>query len=172
MEIWKEVKGFEKKYKISNTGKLMICNFKNTGNAKIASSKPGADGYHRVYIWCGTYNKAHLLHRLVATHFLELPKIEDKKQVNHKDGNKSNNHVDNLEWVNAYENAHHAIRIGLMNNVGENNGQSILEDQDIPVIRKMLKTGKVSQRKLADIFGVSPMTISNIELGKSWKKII
>lgn len=170
MEVWKDVKEFEGKYKISNTGKLMIVNFKNSGKPKIASSKAGADGYHRVYLNVG-YNKAHLLHRLVAIHFLELPEIEDKKQVNHKDGNKSNNCVENLEWVNAYENVAHAMRTGLMDNSGVNNGHAVLEDEDIPVLKKMLASGKITQRKLAEIFGVTPMTISHAVKGKTWRNV-
>jgi hypothetical protein len=171
MEIWKDIKGFEGKYQISNTGKLLIVNYRNSGKSQVANSNVGKDGYHRVYLNVG-YTKAYLVHRLVATHFLAAPEIEDKKQVNHIDGNKSNNNVTNLEWVNAYENTAHAIRAGLFNNSGENSGQAVLEESDVVVIRKMLKTGKITQRKLADVFNVSPMTISLIEQGKTWKEIV
>lgn len=171
VEEWRSVIGFESKYKISNTGKLLILNYKNRGVDQIGNSNAGRDGYHRVYMFTGTYIKAFLLHRLVAIHFLPKPELEDKKQVNHIDGNKSNNHVTNLEWVNAYENVAHAMRTGLMNNVGVNNGSAVLEESDVPVLKKMLASGKITQKKLADIFGVSPMTISHAVKGKTWKHL-
>ena len=71
-------------------------------------------GYIRVTLYKPTRVR-HLLHRLVAEHFLE--KIEGKNFVNHKDGNKNNNHYTNLEWVTQSENEKHAFRSGLRNTV-------------------------------------------------------
>jgi hypothetical protein len=170
MEIWKDVKGFEGKYEVSNYGRIKNLNYKNQKREMILNISPGPDGYLRVCLNVG-YSKYYLVHRLVAIHFLASPEMEDQNQVNHKDGNKTNNMIDNLEWVNAYENTAHAIRTGLSNNSGSNNGQAVLEESDVIVIRKMLNTGKITQRKLANIFNVSPMTISLIEQGKTWKEI-
>lgn len=68
-------------------------------------------GYLQVSLWKNNAGKNYSVHRLVAIHFLEKPL--DKYQVNHKNGIKTNNHVDNLEWVTKSENAVHAIKAGL-----------------------------------------------------------
>lgn len=169
-ETWKPVKGFEHKYSISNLGRVKIHNYKRTGLPKLASTKPSRDGYCRVYFQVG-YSKAFLVHRLVATHFVENDLPEVKIQVNHLDGDKSNNRADNLEWCNAATNIAHAFREGLNKNFGETHKAAKLTDLEIKVIIKMLGTGKISQRHLADIFNVSPMTISNIVNGKAWRHL-
>ena len=72
--------------------------------------KINENGYIRVYI----YNKTYMLHRLIAFAFLENQ--ENKEQVNHIDGNKLNNCINNLEWVTNQENQIHKFKIGLGNN--------------------------------------------------------
>ena len=175
-EEWKIIENHGGKYLISNTGKMLIKNYKNSGEDRLASSNKGKDGYHRVYLKTTSksgevYSKAYLLHRLVALHFLEPAKHEDQKQVNHIDGDKSNNSVSNLEWVNAYENTAHAIRIGLFDSKGSKHHSSKLEESDVETILKMLSTGRITQRKIAYVFDVDPMTISSIVNGRNWKHI-
>lgn len=70
-----------------------------------------AVGYYRVEIWHKGFGRKHLVHRLVASAF--IPNPNDKPQVNHKDGNKLNNDVENLEWVTQSENQIHAYRTNL-----------------------------------------------------------
>ena len=175
-EVWKEIEGFKGKYEISNKGRFLINDYKRTGVSRLGSSEKGKDGYHRVYLTTTNisgekYSKAFLLHRLVAMYFLEESEYEDQNQVNHIDGDKSNNHHTNLEWVNAYENVAHAKRKGLFNNSGENSGLTSFENSDVKTIIKMLKTGRITQRKIAYVFGVDPMTISNIINSKTWSNV-
>lgn len=107
MEIWKNIEDFENKYMISNYGKV----FSKSSNRviKIYKSK---NGYYSVSLSIKKgKQKRFLIHRLVAKHFINNP--QNKPQVNHIDGDKSNNHTDNLEWVTAKENVRHAYEIGL-----------------------------------------------------------
>jgi hypothetical protein len=97
-EIFVDIQGFIGMYQVSNFG-----NIKSFRRKETIILKPFKDtnGYHRVSL-CG---KDYAVHRLVANAF--LPKIENKDLVNHKDLNKTNNNIENLEWCNSRENATH-----------------------------------------------------------------
>lgn len=89
------------------------------------------------------------VHRLVAIHF--IPNPENKSEVNHKDGNKLNNHVDNLEWVTHTENVQHAFNTGLNNGnlwQGELHSRSTYTDEEVKQICEMFSNG-VLPRQLA-----------------------
>lgn len=106
MAVWKEVVGSNGQYLVSNTGKV-----KTAKTGRIL--KPAVDqrGYERVCLFKMDRCKTFKVHRLVATAF--IPNEEMKAQVNHKDGNKRNNCVENLEWMTNAENMHHANVNGL-----------------------------------------------------------
>jgi hypothetical protein len=114
MEIWKDIKGFEGFYQVSNLGNVRSLdrviiekNSVRTVKRKGVLLKLGYDekGYNRIYLTKNCKKKTLKVHRLVAQHFLE--KKENKKEVNHKDGDKNNNKVSNLEWCNRRENMIH-----------------------------------------------------------------
>ena len=94
MEIWKDIKGYEGKYQISNYGNVKSLNYHRTGNEKLMKPTLQNNGYFWVML-CKP-NKRFLIHRLVADAFIQNP--DNLPCVNHKDENKHNNHVDNLEW--------------------------------------------------------------------------
>ena len=98
MEEWKTIEEFPT-YSISSFGNV-------TGSTKQNLSKRMRDNYYRINLLNGTLQKTFLIHRLVACHF--IPNPENKPYVNHKDGNKLNNNVTNLEWSTAAENNKHA----------------------------------------------------------------
>lgn len=102
MEIYKIIKDYEK-YSISNLG-----NVKNI-HGKILKIRMTREGYNRVALYNDYGVKNFLVHRLVAETFLE--NYEKKPQINHKDGDKLNNKVENLEWVTRSENQIHRINI-------------------------------------------------------------
>lgn len=103
MEIWRAVPGFEGRYEVSNEGRV-----RNSKHRVLRPKRAGA-GYQMVALGYGKYR---YIHRLVATAF--LPNPEGKPQVNHIDGDKTNNAVDNLHWCTASENQRHAYATGLL----------------------------------------------------------
>ena len=107
--------------------------------------------------------KIRRVHRLVADRY--IPNPDNKPQVNHKDGNKLNNNVSNLEWVTNQENRNHAVKYGLQIN-GERCPWSKLSKSDVEFIRNN-KT--LSQRELAAMFNVCQPHISAIIHHENWK---
>jgi hypothetical protein len=97
---WKYIKGFEGYYKISNYGEV-----KSYLRNKPKIIKP----YKNIYLYYKLFHKHYSAHRLVAKHFIPNPK--NKPEVNHIDGNKFNNHVENLEWVTRKENMQHNLYV-------------------------------------------------------------
>lgn len=105
MEEWRKVHSFPN-YSISDEGRL-----RNDDTNHIRKNKTDKYGYEYVNLKQGGRTHSKFIHRLVAEEFIDNP--DRKPQVNHKDGNKKNNRVDNLEYVTASENMQHAYRTGL-----------------------------------------------------------
>ena len=110
IEIWKPVKGFEN-YEVSNLGQVKSLNYNRTKEAKILRLCKNKDGYLTVTLYKNGKGYAKKVHRLVTAAF--IPNPEGKTEVNHIDGNKTNNRVENLEWATHSENMHHAWETGL-----------------------------------------------------------
>lgn len=116
---WKEIKGYEGKYIISNYGEIISLPRYKKNNSKLQYVEPKEiyrninkkNGYVYVQLWNNAKYKNIRLHRLVAQTF--IPNLENKPQINHIDGNKQNNRADNLEWCTQSENSKHAYKIGL-----------------------------------------------------------
>ena len=110
-EIWKDIKGYEGLYQVSNLGRVKSFNYMNTGKEKIKTPtlqkkytmKQG--GYLQTTLYKNNKSKTVLVHRLVAEAF--IPNPDNLPQVNHKDYNKTNNCVENLEWCSAKYNSNH-----------------------------------------------------------------
>ena len=98
-EVWKDVKGFKGVYQISNLGRLK--SFKKDAKGKILSNINKKGDYFSVILRKGDRVKSTRIHRLVAEAF--IPNPDNLTQVHHKDGNKQNNCVENLEWISAKE---------------------------------------------------------------------
>jgi DNA-binding CsgD family transcriptional regulator len=90
--------------------------------------------------------------------------------VNHIDGDKTDNHLSNLEYVTRSENHRHAFRIGLRSLVGERHSQAKLTERKVIEIRERAATGERNS-SLAKAFGVNPGTVSNIVYRKTWSRV-
>lgn len=95
-EVWKDVKGYEGRYQVSNFGNVMSLNYRRTGKRKLLTPKINNDGRLWVALAGNGKPKPMLIHRLVATAFIENP--NNYPQINHIDENPKNNCVENLEW--------------------------------------------------------------------------
>lgn len=109
-EIWKPIEGYEGKYMVSNTGKVKSLNYRRTGKEGILKGRINDKGYLRVELCKDGRKKWYMIHRLVAHAFLE--NSQNLPVVNHKDENKQNNCVQNLEWCSVSYNNTYGVRIG------------------------------------------------------------
>ena len=107
MEEWRDIPGYESFYQVSNLGNVRSIRFNKIRNMKSWDSH----GYRAVELCMNNNRYTVGIHRLVALTF--IPNPENKPEVNHKDRNKSNNNVENLEWVTQSENVAHAYRHGV-----------------------------------------------------------
>ena len=115
MEIWKDIPEYEGIYQVSNTGKVKRIDKKE----KMLKNNLCGNGYYYVYLSKNGKVRKFKVNRLVAQAFIENP--ENKPFVNHIDGDKLNNNVENLEWVTQSENMLHAYKYGLRKSYGFRN---------------------------------------------------
>lgn len=162
MEIWADIKSYEGLYQISNHGfvKSLITN-------KILKPKISSE-YYAVNLYKNEICTTRRIHRLVAMHFIDNP--ENKPQVNHKDADKLNNHVSNLEWSSRNENMKHAFDNGLLSMPdihGDRNGKSKITEEQATDIRR----SKDRVNVLAAQHGISKQSVWDIKARRSWKHI-
>ncbi len=188
-EIWKPIKNYENLYEISNIGRIKalekitfatqirhnkIYKLATHRKSKILKLSPaGLKGdYHKVVLSNNGKEKRFYIQCLVATAFILNP--DNLPQVNHIDGNKINNKVENLEWVNNSGNQLHAYRIGLKNSdhmIGEGHKKSKLTNKKVLDIRQLYLSGKYTKSELGRMFFVHPSLIHRILIRKNWKHI-
>lgn len=163
----KSIKNYEGLYEISNDGRVFSYQRKYRKELKPRVHR---DGYLRVVLYKDGKDKSCQIHRLVA--FAFLSNLENKPQVNHKDGNKKNNNYWNLEWVTLSENRKHSFKLGLQRGRrGEESHFAKLNENNILWIRKMHDNKIYPQTYLAKKFNVSDATISLIVNKINWRYI-
>lgn len=109
-EIWKDIEGYEGIYQVSNLGRVRSLNYRNKKSIHILKESTNKKGYKVINLIFGR-RKMYLMHRLVAEAF--IPNPNNLLQVNHIDGDKTNNNINNLEWCDSTYNSIHAYKIGL-----------------------------------------------------------
>lgn len=125
-EVWKDIYGYEGLYQVSNLGRVKSFYARNgrlSNQSRTLKPKLDRYGYLKLTLCKNKNYKYVTIHRLVATSFIDNP--ENKSEVNHKDGNKLNNCVENLEWLTGLENIYHAFTAGLTPKTPLNNPKSI-----------------------------------------------
>lgn len=158
MEQWKIVEGFEK-YEISNYGRV-----RNFITKKEKKCNLNNQGYLQTQLSNNGIRKNFRINRLVAITF--IPNKNNYTQVNHIDGNKLNNRVDNLEWCLPKDNIRHAIDNKLRDMNGSSNPNSKLSLEDVIYI----KSSSLSSTELAEMFNVSRQNIHYIRKNKTWRE--
>lgn len=174
MKIWKDIIGYEGIYQVSNTGEVRSLDRKIVySNGKIyftkgrlLKQKLNRGGYFCVHLR-GNKESHPVVHRLVAISFIGNPK--NKPTVNHKDGIKTNNNVNNLEWNTHSEQIKHAISTGLyvqpnislFTKKGEEHPNSKILDKDVLTIKSM-RMNKHTLREISEKFNISISQVHRI----------
>ena len=177
-ETWKDVVGYEGWYKVSDLGRVRrIAMTVGAIPGKILKSRPTRCGHPnakpRFYVslsrgYKGSAKNA-TVHKLVAEAF--IGQRPDGCEINHKDGDPSNNKLNNLEYMTRSQNHWHAAEMGLAYR-GEKNGMHRLTVEKVKGIKLLLLEGILSQQKIADKFDVCVGTINLIKMGKTWKFVV
>ena len=161
----KPIKDYEGLYSVTEDGQVW-----SHRNEKFLKPNIRNDGYLHITLCKHSNMKYFLIHRLVLKHFVLNP--NNKQFCNHKNGVKSDNRINNLEWVTRSENMKHAFRTGLrVAPKGEKHPYSKLTEESVGEIRKLLEKGKLLQKEIGEKFGVTNHTINKINTDRNWKHI-
>ena len=175
IEQWKDIVDYEGVYQISNLGRFKSLREHKTTKwprkkkmtDRIAKVSFDKNGYLRTGLYRNKTAKTVKVHRLVAIHF--IPNPENKPEVNHKKGIKTDNRFFMLEWNTVPENNQHAIDTGLIKVKGEDNKSSKLTEEQVVKIRTLYPEYNFSE--IARMYNVHHSTISRIIKRTKWNHI-
>lgn len=156
-ETWKDILGFNGDYQISNLGRIISKKYMPHRIMKQQKVK----GYFNVWLSLNNSGRSYRVSRLVALAF--IPNQGNKTEVNHIDGNKFNNSVDNLEWCTRRENMQHARDILGVANL------KLTEDHVLSIRKLKKENPHITHEQLAELFGVGRTNITMILTRRSWK---
>ena len=160
MEIYKNVVGFESQYKVSNYGNVL-----SIKTNKIRKPQIHKDGYF-VLLFCVNYVRhTKYIHRLIAEAF--IPNQDNLPEVNHLNGDKTDNRIENLEWCSHKQNIQHAHNTGLIKN--RNNQHGIVGRKIAEEIRNKYIPHKYGVKKLMKEYNLSRGGVENIIYRMTYK---
>ena len=171
-EIWKPVVGYEGLYEVSNLGRVKSHYGKNITGARILRQLPNANGYLRCRLYKAKRVKDRAVHSLVLEAFV-CKRPTDEHQGAHKNGNRSDNTLENLYWATPLENMRDRDAHG-NTAAGTRNGYAKLTDDAVRFIRENYnwqKTSRSNSRMLAEKFGVSMHAICEVVRKKTWENV-
>ena len=175
-EIWKNIKGYKNFYQISNFGKVKSLKRQRTGKngskvsvkKRILKSGKSKSGYLQVVLCKKGICKNFSIHRLIAIAFINNP--TNHPEINHIDGNKTNNKIENLEWCTRSYNCLHSYKLNLVKIIkGENHKNSKLNEIQVKIIRSL--KDDLTQKEIAKYFNISQTNIKDILNRRTWKHI-
>ncbi|MDN6167577.1 MAG: NUMOD4 motif-containing HNH endonuclease [Lactococcus lactis] len=174
-EIWKPIRGYEKDYEISNKGRIKSYRPQyviNKGyvnkDGHIMKPSNNGRGYLIVFLAGKGFRDRRYIHRLVAMHFLKENYFQGA-EVNHKDGDKSNNCIENLEWLSTEDNKKHAIETGLFDQRGSKGRKTHLSDLQATAIKRLYNNKLMTSGEIMHLFDVNRHTVLDISSGKSFR---
>lgn len=177
MEKFKRIPGFGL-YEASDLGRIKTYNWKNQGREAIMKPAKDKCGYLRTMLKSDNGKLSTIkVHRIIAQTFLDNPK--NLPQVNHINGIKDDNRLENLEWCSVSDNLKHSYIMGFLDAKGEKNPAATITESEVLEIRanyifgrKAKSKGDVTKKDLAEQYGVTVSCIKNIVLKKTWKHLL
>ncbi len=176
-EAWVPIEEYEMEYEISSYGRIrsldryVISIHGHRLKRGIILNPSITDGYYTVTLCKCGIAKTKRIHIIVAKTF--HPNPENKPQVNHKNGNKLDNHKDNLEWNTAKENKHHAIYVLKAYSHGVNHHDAKINDSIVRHVRKTFADNpNINKAQLARDNGIDPRNLGKLLSGKAWRHVI
>lgn len=172
-EEWRDIKGYEGYYQVSNLGRIrsvkrILCDGK-TRRGAVIKGFPDRNGYYRIVLYKEAKMHRYMVHRLVASTFIDNP--HNYPMINHIDEDKSNNTVNNLEWCDCKYNINYGTRTKRAS--GENTKNSKLTINNVKEIRNIYipKSKEFGAMALANKYGVSQSAIVRAVSKRNWKYI-
>lgn len=160
-----KIPGYNNRYAITRDGRV----WSNVTNRWLKQNKD-KNGYFQLGLWLNTQPRCFRVHRLVALTFMEPEK--GRPCINHIDGDKTNNSVENLEWCTLAENMSLAWKTGLKKPLlGSKHALAKLTEKEVLQIREKYKTGRFTHKQLARKYGVERTVVTNIVNLKRWRHI-